>query len=73
MSSQSQNPFNWRHFQADIISVPPEMRHSAKPFFSKVFAAPHTGTPRVITVDKNAAYPKAWKRAQSGKVHARLL
>jgi transposase-like protein len=23
--------------------------------------APHTSTPRVITVDKNAAYPKAFK------------
>jgi transposase, IS6 family len=27
--------------------------------FTKTLAAPHTRTPRVITVDKNAAYPKA--------------
>src|SRR5512142_2950963 len=32
---------------------------AAKAFFLKTLAAPHTSTPRVITVDKNAAYPKA--------------
>jgi transposase, IS6 family len=32
---------------------------SAKRFFSKTLGASHTVTPRVITVDKNAAYPKA--------------
>jgi len=32
---------------------------AAKRFFSKTLAAPHTTTPRVITVDKNAAYPRA--------------
>jgi len=32
---------------------------AAKRFFSKALTAPHTVTPRVITVDKNAAYPKA--------------
>jgi transposase, IS6 family len=41
------------------------MRHSAKRFFSKALAAPHTSTPRVITVDKNAAYPKALKELKS--------
>jgi len=41
------------------------MRHSAKRFFAKALAAPHTSIPRVITVDKNAAYPKAWKRVES--------
>ncbi len=34
---------------------------AAKAFFAKTLAAPHTTTPRVITVDKNAAYPKAFK------------
>jgi transposase, IS6 family len=34
---------------------------AAKSFFAKTLAAPHTTTPRVITVDKNAAYPKAFK------------
>jgi transposase, IS6 family len=33
---------------------------AAKHFFRKTLAAPHTTTPRVITVDKNAAYPKAF-------------
>jgi transposase, IS6 family len=32
---------------------------AAKRFFSKALAASHTVTPRVITVDKNAASPKA--------------
>lgn len=32
---------------------------AAKPFFSKALGASHTVVPRVITVDKNAAYPKA--------------
>ena len=30
---------------------------AAKKFFRKTLGAPHTVTPRVITVDKNAAYP----------------
>ena len=29
--------------------------------FLKALAAPHSSTPRVITVDKNAAYSKAFK------------
>jgi transposase, IS6 family len=41
------------------------MRHSATRFFSKALAAPHTSTPRVITVDKNAAYPKAFTDLKS--------
>jgi transposase, IS6 family len=41
------------------------MRHSAKRFFSKVLAAPHTSTPRVITVDKNPSYPKAYKELKA--------
>src|SRR5438270_3752167 len=41
------------------------MRHSAKRFFAKALAAPHTSIPRVITVDKNAAYPKAFKELKA--------
>src|SRR5436305_3199170 len=37
---------------------------AAKCFFAKTLAAPHTTTPRVINVDKNAAYPKAFKELQ---------
>jgi IS6 family transposase len=33
---------------------------AAKRFFTKALGACHTVTPRVITVDKNAAYPKAF-------------
>ena len=32
---------------------------AAKQFFRKALAQPHTVNPRTITVDKNAAYPKA--------------
>jgi IS6 family transposase len=32
---------------------------AARAFFEKVLAAPHTVVPRVINVDKNAAYPRA--------------
>src|SRR5258708_5387909 len=32
---------------------------AAQAFFEKTLGAPHTVQPRVITVDKNAAYPKA--------------
>jgi len=38
---------------------------AAKGFFSKALAATHTSTPRVITVDKNAAYPKAFKELKA--------
>ena len=32
---------------------------AAKQFFRQAWAQPHTVNPRTITVDKNAAYPKA--------------
>src|SRR6185437_1236903 len=38
---------------------------AAKRFFTKALHASHTITPRVITVDKNAAYPKALKEMQA--------
>jgi transposase-like protein len=38
---------------------------AAKRFFSKMLATLHTTTPRVITVDKNAAYPKAFKELKA--------
>jgi transposase, IS6 family len=38
---------------------------AAKRFFSKTLAASHTTTPRVINVDKNAAYPKAFNELQA--------
>jgi IS6 family transposase len=41
------------------------MRHSAKRFFAKALGASHTVMPRVITVDKNASYPKAGKELKA--------
>jgi transposase, IS6 family len=38
---------------------------AAKHFFRNVLAATHTVPPRVITVDKNAAYPKAFKELKT--------
>src|ERR1700724_987008 len=38
---------------------------AAKRFFAKALSASHTVTPRVITVDKNAAYPKAFKELKT--------
>jgi transposase, IS6 family len=57
----------------EFLLSPRRDGEAAKRFFAKALAAPQSSTPRVITVDKNAAYPKAWKRAESGKDHARFL
>jgi transposase-like protein len=40
---------------------------AAKRFFRKTLKAIHTQTPRVITVDKNPAYPKAIKELKAAK------
>ncbi len=40
---------------------------AAKRFFRKTLKALHTQTPRVITVDKNAAYPKAINELKANK------
>jgi transposase, IS6 family len=40
--------------------------HAAKHFFLKMLAASHTTEPRVINVDKNAAYPKAFNELKAG-------
>jgi len=45
----------------EFLLSPTRDAEAAKRFFSKTLAAPHTVPPRVITVDKNAAYPKAFK------------
>jgi IS6 family transposase len=52
----------------ELLLSPRRDAEAAKRFFSKALAAPHTGTPRVITVDKNAAYPKAFKELKAEKV-----
>src|SRR5260370_15988448 len=38
---------------------------AAKRFFARALGASHTVTPRVITVDKNAAYPKAFNELKA--------
>ena len=40
---------------------------AAERFFRQVLQASHTLTPRVITVDKNAAYPPAFESLQQEK------
>src|SRR5436305_14320278 len=45
----------------EFLLSPTRDSQAAKRFFAKALAAVHTSTPRVITVDKNAAYPKAFK------------
>lgn len=44
---------------------PTRNAQAAKRFFHKTLKASHTVTPRVITVDKNAAYPKALTELKS--------
>jgi transposase, IS6 family len=45
----------------EFLLSPTHDAEAAKRFFCKTLAAPYTMLPRVITVDKNAAYPKAFK------------
>jgi transposase-like protein len=49
----------------EFLLSPTRNALAAKRFFSKTLAATHTSTPRVITVDKNAAYPKAFKELKA--------
>src|SRR5258708_29932176 len=49
----------------ELLPSPTRDAGAAKGFFSKTLAAPYTTTPRVITVDKNAAYPKALKELKA--------
>ena len=44
----------------DFFFSPTRDTQAAKQFLLKTLAASHTTEPRVITVDKNAAYPKAF-------------
>jgi DDE domain len=43
----------------EFLLSPTRDAEAAKRFFSKTLGASRTATPRVITVDKNATYPKA--------------
>src|SRR5690349_13160419 len=44
----------------EFLLSPTRDAKAAKQFFLKMLASSHTTTPRVINVDKNAAYPKAF-------------
>jgi len=49
----------------DFFLSPTRDAEAAKHFFLKTLAASHTTEPRVINVDKNAAYPKALKELKA--------
>jgi IS6 family transposase len=48
-----------------LCSRPTRDGEAAKRFFVKTLAASHTSSPRVINVDKNAAYPKAFNELKA--------
>jgi transposase, IS6 family len=48
----------------DFMLSPTRDAEAAERFFRQVLQASHTLTPRVITVDKNAAYPPAFEALQ---------
>jgi IS6 family transposase len=52
----------------ELLLSPKRDTEAAKRFFAKALAAPHNSTPRVITVDKNAAYPKAFKELKAKRM-----
>ena len=49
----------------EFLLSPTRDAQAAKRFFMKALAAPHTSAPRVITVDKNPTYPKAYKELKA--------
>ena len=51
----------------DFLLTAKRDAQAAKRFFRKTLKAIHTQTPRVITVDKNPAYPKAFRELKSAK------
>lgn len=55
----------------DFWLSPTRDGEAAKHFFVKTFAASHTSSPRVITVDKNAAYPKAFNDLKTAGIIAK--
>jgi IS6 family transposase len=49
----------------DFMLSPTRDGEAAKRFFLKTLAATHSSEPRVINVDKNAAYPKAFRELKA--------
>ena len=56
---------DWQGNTLEFLLSPTRDAEAAKSFFAKTLAAPHTTAPRVINVDKNAAYPRAFKELQA--------
>ena len=52
----------------DFMLSPTRDADAAERFFRQVLQTSHTLTPRVITVDKNAAYPPAFEALQQERV-----
>jgi len=52
----------------EFLLSPTRDSQAAKRFFAKALAAPNMSTPRVITVDKNAADPKAFKELKAERL-----
>jgi len=52
----------------EFLLSPTRNALAAKRFFSKALAATHNSPPRVITVDTNAAYPKACRELKAGGI-----
>ena len=52
----------------EFLLSPTRDAQAAKRFFAKALAAPHTNTPRVVTVDKNPTYPKALKELKAAGI-----
>jgi IS6 family transposase len=51
----------------EFLLSPTRDAEAATRFFSKTLASSHTVSPRVITVDKNAAYPKAFNELKTSE------
>src|SRR5258708_37699877 len=49
----------------EFLLSPTRDAEAAKQFFRKTLGAAHTTSPRVITVDKNAAYPRAMRELKA--------
>jgi transposase-like protein len=54
----------------EFLLSPTRDAEAAKRFFSKTLTASHTTEPRVINVDKNAAYPKAFNDLKAARLLA---
>jgi transposase-like protein len=59
---------DWEGNTLDFLLTAKRDAQAAQRFFRKTLGATHTSNPRVINVDKNAAYPKAMDTLKTKKV-----